>query len=250
LARLTFISDLHLHTKPGGVDAHFAALLAELRARQERGEAQALYVVGDLFSFWTDRALVARLYAAPLDQISELARSGCRVTILEGNRDFGFAGVLRAATGAELAGEEHMVVNGDEKALLLHGDQLLTADRRYQVFKRVVRSFPARLAARILPSPLLLWAVRRLERVSSREKARKTSEQMQVDDEVSVRRMQAAGARFLIHGHTHEPGRRQVALPAGEGTCFNLGEWNDEGGVILDWPEGSGPRLVHWPSDR
>ncbi len=248
MARLTFISDLHLPTTPNAVHARFAELLTELCARQERGESQALYIVGDLFSFWTDRELVSRLFAEPLANIARLTGCGCTVTLLEGNRDFGFGPVLGSASGARLAGEEHLVEDGDRRALLLHGDQLLTADRRYQFFKRVVRSFPARLAARILPSPLLLWSVRRLEKVSNKEKARKTTDQLRVRDDVSQEKLLAAGARFLVHGHTHEPGERSLELPSGKATCFNLGEWNCDGGMILDWPEDCDPRLVHWPT--
>jgi UDP-2,3-diacylglucosamine hydrolase len=247
LTRMTFISDLHLPPTPGTVGAHLESLTRELAARQSSGQAQQLYVLGDLFSFWVDRPLVAELFSLPLKAIAELVRSGCRVVILQGNRDFGFGRVIVDATGAEFPGESCAIEQVDSRALLLHGDQLLTFDRRYQLFKKVVRSWPARMAARWFPSPLLLWSVRRLERVSTAENTRKTSAQMRVDDQVAEREMNKTSANVLIHGHTHEHGSRQIAGSEGELALFNLGEWDENGGTILDWPEGASPRLVHWP---
>ncbi len=247
MARMTFISDLHLPPTPGKVLAHFRALTEELAARQQSGEAQELYIVGDLFSFWVDRPLVARIFSLPINATAELVRSGCRVIILEGNRDFGFGRVLADATGAELPGERLTVDSGGSRALLLHGDQLLTSDRRYQVFRKIVRSWPARMAARWFPAPLLGWSVRRLEKVSAAEKARKTSEQMRVDHQVVELEMSRTSADVLIHGHTHEHGSRRFTGCSGELAVLNLGEWDENGGTIIDWPEAAAPRLVHWP---
>ncbi len=249
LARLTFISDLHLSPAPDGTWERFLELAARLAERARAGAEQRLLVVGDLFSFWVDRPLVAGIFRRPLEALRELVDAGCPVTLLEGNRDFDFGPLLVRLTGAGAPGERLVLERDGRRVLVMHGDQLLTADRRYQLFKRLVRSWPARLLARGLPSPLLLWAVRRLERVSESEKAHKDSAVMLPDPAAVARELESAGAEVLVHGHTHQSGESE--LEAGGRRCriFCLGEWDGSGGALLDWPAGGEPRLVTWPAE-
>ena len=248
MADLTFISDLHLGPHTGAVQAHFLALLGELAARVRAGRAQRLYVLGDLFSFWVERPnLVRRLYARSLAALAELVGAGCPVAMLDGNRDFGYGRVLREACGAEPLGARAVVEAGGGKVLLLHGDELLTADRRYQLFKRAVRSAPARAAAKWLPEGLVLWSVGRLEGLSRREKSAKPAAAMELDLAEAVRLAEAAGAAVLVCGHTHQPGERRVPVVGGHLRVFVLGGWRSDGGTVLDWPEGGQPRLARWP---
>lgn len=247
MARLVFASDLHLPPRPSEEMTLLLRLLSDLKSRQASGQEQALYVVGDLFSFWIDRPLAARLYQPVLTALAELSRSGCQLTLLDGNRDFGFGRVLREATGARLAGERAVVEQSGRRAVLLHGDQLLTADRRYQLFKLAVRSWPARLAARWLPAPLLLRAVRRLEHLSAAEKSRKPPSAMRLDDTACAREAAAAGAELVIHGHTHCPGQFSCRSTDRPVEVYGLGAWGPEGATILEWSEGQPPHLVRWP---
>ena len=248
MADLTFISDLHLGPASGPAEAHFLALLRELAERVRAGRAQRLYVLGDLFSFWVERPnLVRRLHAGRLEALAELVRAGCPVGVLDGNRDFGYGRVLHELCGAEPLGARALVAAGGGQALLLHGDELLTADRRYQLFKRLVRSFSARAAARWLPEGVVLWTVGRLERLSRREKSAKPAAALALDLAEAVRLTQAAGAAVLVCGHTHQPGERHVPVAGGQLRVFVLGGWRADGGTILDWPAGGEPRLVRWP---
>ncbi|MHC4916478.1 MAG: UDP-2,3-diacylglucosamine diphosphatase [Planctomycetota bacterium] len=247
MARLVFVSDLHLGPAPAPRTAHFLELLAHLVGEQRAGRAQHLVCAGDLFSFWVERRAVVRIYREVLDALAALTAAGCGLTLLEGNRDFGFGRVLAGASGAELPGERVVLEQNGTKILVFHGDQLLTADRRYQFFKRVIRSFPARAAARLLPSPLLLRVVGRLERVSESEKARKEPSVMRVDDALAAAEMAAAGAAVLIHGHTHVSGTRRIERDGESSEVFSLGQWDADGGDVVFWPEGEAPRLLHWP---
>ena len=245
---LTFISDLHLGPAQSAVAERFLALAGELAARVRAGRPQKLYVLGDLFSFWVERpALMRRLHGPVLEALAGLVRAGCPVAVLDGNRDFGYGPAMTAACGAEVLGERAAVEAGGRRGLLLHGDELLTADRRYQLFKRVVRSWPARLAARRLPGPLVLWTVGRLESLSRREKAAKPPKIMEPDLLAAAEQLRAADAQILICGHVHVPGERALEVAGRPCRLFILGGWDAAGGVILDWPAGGGPALARWP---
>ena len=245
---LTFISDLHLGPRSAAVEPHFLSLLDELAGRVRAGRPQRLYVLGDLFAFWLERPRLARrLQARALEAIAGLVRAGCPVGVLDGNRDFGYGRVLSEATGAEPMGERLVAEAGGGRVLLTHGDELLTADRRYQLFKRVMRSLPARAAARWLPEALVLWAVGRLEGVSRHEKAAKPPAVMEPDLAEAARLAAAAGAGTLVCGHTHRPGEARIPVAGGELRMFVLGGWTSDGGTILEWPAGGEPRLAVWP---
>ena len=242
---LTFISDLHLGPRSAAVEPHFLSLLDELAGRVRAGRPQRLYVLGDLFAFWLERPRLARrLQARALEAIAGLVRAGCPVGVLDGNRDFGYGRVLSEATGAEPMGERLVAEAGGGRVLLTHGDELLTADRHYQLFKRVVRSLPARAAARWLPEALVLWAVGRLEGVSRHEKAAKPPAVMEPDlaeaadlantnslvdtaGPADPKRPAAPppGVKFLIHiptGPVEAPAPGRIVLVEGWGECFSL----------------------------
>jgi UDP-2,3-diacylglucosamine hydrolase len=234
LADLTFVSDLHLGPSRSALEEYFCALLARLAERAKSGREQRLYVVGDLFSFWVERPpLMRRLHARALEAMSAAVRAGCRIFVLDGNRDFGYGRAVTGLSGAEPLGESAAVELGGRTALLLHGDQLLTSDRRYQIFKRVVRSWPARTAAKWLPQALVLWCVALLERFSSREKAVKPPEAWKLDEAVAARMMQAAGADVLVCGHLHSPAERAIDVAGRPGRR----RWRISGG----WPGRCGP---------
>jgi UDP-2,3-diacylglucosamine hydrolase len=248
LPDLTFISDLHLGPGPGAVGERFLALAGELAARVRAGRPQRLYVLGDLFSFWVERpALMRRLHGRALEALAGLVGAGCPVAVLDGNRDFGYGPAMTAATGAEVLGERAAIEAGGRRALLLHGDELLTADRRYQFFKRLVRSAPARLAARRLPGALVLWTVARLEALSRREKAAKPARAMEPDLLAAAEQLRAADAEVLVCGHVHAPGERALEVSGRACRLFILGGWSGAGGAILEWPAGGEPGLVSWP---
>jgi UDP-2,3-diacylglucosamine hydrolase len=249
LARLTLISDLHLCAGVSSISDSLALLVNRLVKRQASKQSQTLYIIGDLFSFWVDRPLLAKLFAPALNSLRNLTDSGCQVVILDGNRDFGLGKILSKNTGAETAGESLKIEHAGQSILLLHGDQLLTADRRYQIFKSIIRSLPVRLIAKLLPSPLLRWGINRLENISHSEKKRKPSSVMVVNDLETAAWMSRTNCKTLIHGHTHQPGSRYIDSANGKLRVFSLGSWNPSGGVILDWPEDSDPKLRTWPFD-
>lgn len=247
------ISDLHLRPGSDGVRRRLLSLAGELAARARAGRRTRLCILGDLFAFWAERPrLMRRLYGPELEVLAELSRAGCPVEVLDGNRDFGYGRVLAEAAGAEPRGERAELSLAGRKALLIHGDQLLTADRGYQRYKRVIRSAPARWAARRLPEPLVLAVVRRLEAVSASHRAspRKPRGLAALDLAAGARLAEAAGADYLICGHVHESA--ELELPAAAGgrprKLLVLGEWGEAGADILEWPEGEEPRLTRWPA--
>jgi len=131
-----FISDLHLaESRPAANEAFFALLEGKARS------AQTLYILGDLFEYWVGDDDVAEPFNAVIAGfLRQLSRSGVKLGVMQGNRDFLFGARFCEETGAALLPDPLVVEMGGTPTLLMHGDTLCTRDTEYQEWRRVARS--------------------------------------------------------------------------------------------------------------
>lgn len=204
------VADLHLAASDPADVEPFVAFCGHLAG------APRLLVLGDLFDVWVGPAHLglpgARRVVAALEQ---LARSGCAVEVLHGNRDFLLDAAFERATGARLHphGLLGRVAPGGERILFLHGDELCTRDRAYQRLRRVVRAGWVRGLAARLPLPLALLAAGRLRRTTARALAQKPSAAKSMQASAVRLLAEHRGARTLVCGHAHSA--RDEALAGG-----------------------------------
>jgi UDP-2,3-diacylglucosamine hydrolase len=223
-----FISDLHLDSaRPAITDLLLNFL--EQPARQ----AEALYILGDLFEAWIgddDAAEPGQTVAAALRALTD---SGVPAYFLHGNRDFLLGARFAAASGIQLLPESVIIQLAGNPVLLLHGDTLCIDDVEYQAFRAQVRH-PA-WQAQILALPL---AQRRALAGQLRETSRQAAQQKAADitdvNPVEVERvMRAQGVQHLIHGHTHRPAIHEWLLDGQPARRAVLGDWQEQQGSVL-----------------
>ena len=224
-----FTSDLHLEPTRPAITALFLDFL-ERRARQ----AQALYILGDLFEAWIgddDDAELGRTVAMALRRLTD---QGVPTYFLHGNRDFLLGERFTVATGIQLLPESVVINLAGERVLLLHGDTLCTDDVEYQAFRAQVRD-PA-WQARTLALPLaqrraLAGQLRETSQQAARQKA---ADIMDVHPAAVDQALRAHGVRRLIHGHTHRPAIHQWTLDGQPVQRAVLSDWHDhQGGVLV-----------------
>jgi UDP-2,3-diacylglucosamine hydrolase len=224
-ARALFVSDLHLSAGQPARTRAFVAFLGE-RARG----ATDLYLLGDLFDLWigdTTEPLAQTVCAA----LAGLSTSGTRVWLMPGNRDYLIDTAFAARAGATLLCDPARIDLDGTTVVLTHGDLLCTADRGYQRLRRVLRSAPARWLLRAAPLALRRRVAAGLRAASRRSLARKEPHLTEAQPEACEALLRAERAAWLIHGHTHRPGRHAHAA----GTRLVLGAW-DDGPWVLEWP--------------
>jgi UDP-2,3-diacylglucosamine hydrolase len=227
-----FVSDLHLDPARPHITALFLGFL-----RGEARQAQALYILGDLFEAWVgddaDDALATEVRAA----LRELTDAGVPVWVMRGNRDFLLGPDFARDTGVRLLADPAVVLFDGEPTLLMHGDQLCTDDEAYQAFRRQVRD-PAWIEA-FLAQPL---AARR----AFADKARAASGEHQsalkaqgalesitdVNADTVAATMARYGVRRLIHGHTHRPAVHALEAGGRPARRIVLGDWYEQGSVL------------------
>jgi UDP-2,3-diacylglucosamine hydrolase len=222
-----FVSDLHLDAAYPAAITQFEHLL-QGAAR----EADALYILGDLFEDWVgdddDDPARTRICTA----LREFVDAGTACFVMHGNRDF--------LLGAGFADRTHCVLLGDpvvielygERVLLTHGDALCTADLPYQRLRSVVRT--PRWQQRFLRLSL---ATRRTLAAAARAGSRVHTGSaaayiMDADDSAVRATMQACNVQTLIHGHTHRPAVHDFALQGQPARRIVLGAWYEQGSLL------------------
>lgn len=213
--RLVFISDLHLCEELPRTGAAFESLLATV-------QADALFILGDLFEYWVGDDMLAQPFEAHCANALRRATARLPIHVLRGNRDFLLGERFFAATGCvDLADPTALRASWGESLLVTHGDALCIADTAYQQFRAQVRqpAWQAALLARPLEERL---ALARQMRAASRSGDRAPESYADADPALCCQWLEAAAARHLIHGHTHRPGRDRLPCDG----------WRD---VLSDW---------------
>ncbi len=241
MARVIFVSDLHLSRERPATNEIFFRFLAE-KAR----DAAALYVLGDLFEYWIgDDDLVAEggdLGREVAAGFAELGRRGARVCLMHGNRDFLMGERLCAAAGATLLDDPMVEEIGGERTLLTHGDALCTDDVDYQKWRATARSEAWQrqfLSKSIAERRQLVGQMRETSRAVTRSKPPEiTDVNAQAVRDLLLRHR----VRRMIHGHTHRPALHEMRLGGRNCERWVLPDWYSTGGYLEF--DGAEPRLV------
>lgn len=224
-----FLADLHL------VDTHEpnAQRLARYLAGPAR-DADALYVLGDLFDVWIGDDGSLPIHRATVDRFGELTATGIPVYFMRGNRDFAVGDTFVQASGMRILEDPCVVDLHGTPTLLSHGDYFCTDDHRHLAFR--AKYMDPAWRRRMLRLPLALrrllaWYARR---ESTRGKALKPWRIMDVNPDAVTDTMRRTGAPRLIHGHTHRPDTH----------VFDLDGARAERQVLPDWRPGRAGVLV------
>jgi UDP-2,3-diacylglucosamine hydrolase len=223
-----FISDLHLDPERPAITRLFLDFLST-----EAREAEALYILGDLFEAWVGDDDDSALADCVAEGLRGLADSGVTVSFLHGNRDFMLGKTYAGRAGMRLLPEYEVIELAGEPTLLLHGDQLCTEDTAYQQLRRQVRD-PA-WQQRMMHLPL---AQRRAMAQQMREASREHQGQadaglLDVHPEAVDAAFREHGVTRMIHGHTHRPAIHDLVVDGRSCRRIVLGDWYDQGSVLV-----------------
>lgn len=228
-----FISDLHLCTERPAITRLFLKFL-----RQRGQDAEALYILGDLFEYWIgDDAALQEDHRPIIDGLRTMVRSGTPVFVIPGNRDFLLGPQFERQTGCRLLEDPTIVDLYGTRALLMHGDSLCTDDHEYQAFRKMVRSeswMRNYLVRSLHERDALFRQYREMSRLAT---AQKKPEIMDVNQQAVETVMREHQSYDLIHGHTHRPAQHVFELDGQRARRTVLGDWYDQGSVLRCDPD-------------
>lgn len=184
-------------------------------------DADAVLILGDLFEAWVGDDARGDGFEAQCVAVLQRAASSRRLAFMSGNRDFLVGDAMLRDAGVERLADPTLLTAWGQRLLLSHGDALCLADTDYLRFRDEVRGQAWQQA--FLARPLAeRRALARAMRDASMSYQAAASGFADVDADAAATLLAAAGARILVHGHTHRPAIHP--LPGG-GTRQVLGDW-------------------------
>lgn len=222
MAHSLFISDLHLgEAQPKVAQACFRFL------KSTAPEAEALYILGDLFDAWPgDDDLGDPFHQRIVKALEKVSSGGTRLFLMHGNRDLLMGRELAQACGATLLADPVLIDLYGAPTLLTHGDQLCTDDHAYLAYRKQVHD-PA-WQKKFLAQPLAARKafIAQLREQSRGEKQKKSAEIMDVSNAAVVALLREHHYPDLIHGHTHRPGHHTLHVDGNTCERWVLGDWD------------------------
>nr|WP_241029820.1 UDP-2,3-diacylglucosamine diphosphatase [Citrobacter sp. ku-bf4] len=222
-----FIADLHLCTEEPAITAGFLRFLAS-----EARQADALYILGDLFEAWIGDDDPNPLHREIAAAIKAVVDSGVPCFFIHGNRDFLIGKRFARESGMTLLPQEKVLDLYGRRVLILHGDTLCTDDVGYQAFRAKVHQ--PWLQALFLALPLFIRkrVAARMRADSKAANSTKSLEIMDVNKHAVVAEMEKYRVQWLIHGHTHRPDVHALTVNGEPAYRVVLGAWHSEGSMV------------------
>ncbi|MCG8709305.1 UDP-2,3-diacylglucosamine diphosphatase [Brenneria sp. 4F2] len=227
-----FIADLHLSIHEPAITAGFLRFL-----RHDAAQADALYILGDLFDAWIGDDDPQPLHTTIANALLMLHLQGVPCYFVHGNRDFLIGKRFAKRSGLTLLPAENVLDLYGQRILILHGDTLCTDDHAYQKFRRRVHNPLIQRLYLLLPLAIRLKIAAGMRSASRQANQHKSQEIMDVNSEQVIDRLQHYQVDTLIHGHTHRPAIHQIIRDNFRARRAVLGAWHHEGSMIKVTPQ-------------
>ena len=228
-----FIADLHLQTEEPAITAGFLRFL-----RGEAKNADALYILGDLFEAWIGDDDPNPLHREIAAAIRALVDAGTPCFFIHGNRDFLIGQRFARESGMTLLPEEQVLDLYGRKVLIMHGDTLCTDDTGYLAFRAKVHNPWIQTLFLALPLFIRNRIAAKMRAGSKAANSSKSMTIMDVNPQAVVRVMEKHQVHWLIHGHTHRPDVHNLNVHGESAHRVVLGAWHTEGSMVKVTPDG------------
>lgn len=222
------VSDLHLCAQRPAVTQAFLHWL-----HTEVATAEALYILGDFVEVWVgDDILMDTAYGAefvPIVQaLRRLSDQGVRLFFMHGNRDFLIGEAFAKACGMQIMPDPTLLMLGEKRMLLTHGDALCTDDVAYQQFRAQVRDPQWQQVFLAQPLQARRAFAEQARSQSAQTKATQTMAIMDVNAEAVATLLRAYDyPDILLHGHTHRPAKHTARVDGHDYERWVLGDWHE-----------------------
>ncbi|MFT5788616.1 MAG: UDP-2,3-diacylglucosamine hydrolase [Shewanella sp.] len=221
--RTLFVGDLHLSADRPDITQAFLTFL-----ETQLADAEALYILGDLFEVWVGDD-IAEPFANQLADAIKLATQKLPVYFIHGNRDFLIGSTFAKRSGMTLLPEVVVLNLYGINSVILHGDSLCTLDKPYQRFRKFRNMAWTKWLYAHLPKSKRLGIAAKIRSRSQSSNQQKSYSIMDVEPDAVLELLDATQTQQMIHGHTHRPaihpltnGKRRIVV----------GDWYEQGSML------------------
>lgn len=231
-----FIADLHLSETSSKLTALFTDFM-----QNDAPQAEAVYILGDLFDFWIGDDEKSALIERVQHSIHTLTRQGVPCYFIHGNRDFLIGQKFAKTCGLQLLPDYQVIDLYNTPTLLCHGDTLCIDDVKYQQFRQKVHQKWRQRLFLCLPLKVRLKIAEKIRSKSRTDKQSKPAELMDVNADFVWNVMEKFNVTRLIHGHTHRENIHKIPPHVEQATTEQtvkerivLGDWHNDYASILE----------------
>tara|TARA_B100001939_G_C16743874_1_gene530941 strand:- start:48 stop:749 length:702 start_codon:yes stop_codon:yes gene_type:complete len=191
-----------------------------------KSDAEAIYLVGDIFDFWFEyKKAVPKGYVRLLGKLAEISDSGIPIHIFTGNHDMWLFDYLEDEINAHIYREPIEISLKGKRFFIGHGDGLGPGDNSYKLIKKIFNNKLCQwLFERIHPnlgiSIAQYWSKK--SRIANGKKDESYHGEKEWLTQFCREKMKTIDLDFFIFGHRHLP----LEVDLGNNTTYiNLGEW-------------------------
>ena len=222
-----FISDLHLTGDRPDIITIFRDFLHD-----EATQAEALYILGDLFEVWIGDDAIPVDMQPVISDIASLTTNGVPVFVMVGNRDFLIGKEFENMSGCTLLDDPTRIDLYGTPTLLMHGDTLCTDDVDYQEFRNMVRDpvWQTDFLGKPVEERLAISNHARQESVERTKE--KPEDIMDVNPQAVEKTFRQHEILQIIHGHTHRPAVHELIIDDKATKRIVLGDWYNQESLL------------------
>jgi UDP-2,3-diacylglucosamine hydrolase len=221
-----FVSDFHL-----GADGTKSSAERERQIIKwmdsVKGDAAALYLLGDVFDFWYEyKSVVPKGYVRLLGKLAEWTDAGIPIYFFTGNHDIWMFRYFEEELGIEVIREPKVVEINGKKFYLGHGDGLGKGDNVFKFLKKIFNCRVAQwLFSRVHPNFAfgLANAWSKKSRYKNEQKDRIFSLNKETLVDYANELTKKMSIDYIIFGHRHLP--MDITLKNGKSRYLNIGDW-------------------------
>ena len=199
---ILLLGDAHLRER----DPEVAVFLDFLRSFPS--EAEALYLLGDLFDLWIGSpAFLTDSHRQIAAELGALRQRGRDVVYVEGNRDYHLKALYDGTVFGRVAEEGFDVTYGARRIHLAHGDLVNRGDRPYRFWRRLAKGPVLLGALQALPAGAARALAHRMEHRIARTNRRHRIRFPEQECRRYALEKLRSGVDTLVLGHFHQEAR-------------------------------------------
>jgi UDP-2,3-diacylglucosamine hydrolase len=228
IRRVYFASDFHLGAEARLTSREREKLVVKwLNMVSE--DAEAIYLVGDIFEFWFEyQSVVPKGFTRVLGKLAELRDRGIRIEVFTGNHDQWMFGYFEEELGIPVHYNPVTFTLNEKSFFIGHGDGLGPGDYGYKRMKKVFTHPISRWMFRWLHpdlgAKLALFFSRKSREATPPEERNWLGEPREWLLQYCKRKIsKGVEPDYFIFGHRHLP--VDWLLENGKSRYLNLGEW-------------------------
>jgi UDP-2,3-diacylglucosamine hydrolase len=200
--------------------------------QQHGPQADALYLLGDLFEVWLGDQTSLPDYSDVIKCLATVAKT-TPIFAIRGNRDFTLGKRFAKASGTQLLSDPYTIDLYGRKTLISHGDLLCTDDVDYQRYRKIANNPLIKwLALTLIPAGKKRDIAKNMRAASKKAQAEKQSDIMDVNHDAVIDWFREHDVQQIIHGHTHRPKQHHYEIDGVAKQRWVLGDWYSQGSVL------------------